>query len=77
MNLPASIPVHASQLYSRNISNFLQLLVRNYTPANANTASAGGPVGALNLDWNDEIIRDSCVAHEGELVNKRVTLQAA
>jgi NAD(P) transhydrogenase subunit alpha len=61
-NLPATVPVHASQLYSRNVSNFLQLLVRN---------------GALNLDWNDEVIRDSCVAHQGELVNKRISLQAA
>jgi NAD(P) transhydrogenase subunit alpha len=74
-NLPASVPVHASQLYSRNLSNFLQLLMRNYAPANA--AFAEGPGGALNLDWNDEIIRDSCVAHQGEAVNKRVCLQAA
>ncbi|MGA2991417.1 MAG: Re/Si-specific NAD(P)(+) transhydrogenase subunit alpha [Candidatus Korobacteraceae bacterium] len=76
-NLPATVPVHASQLYSRNVSNFLQLLVRNYTPANATAAFARDPVSALNLDWNDEIIRDSCVAHQGELVNKRVSLQAA
>jgi NAD(P) transhydrogenase subunit alpha len=57
VNLPATVPVHASQLYSKNISNFLQLLVRD---------------GALNIDMNDEIIRDSCVAHKGEIVNKRV-----
>ena len=57
LNLPATVPVHASQLYSKNISNFLQLLVRD---------------GALNIDMNDEIIRDSCVAHKGEIVNKRV-----
>jgi len=57
LNLPATVPVHASQLYSKNISNFLQLLVRD---------------GALNLDMNDEILRDSCVAHKGEIVNKRV-----
>ena len=42
-NLPASVPVHASQLYSRNVSNFLQLLLRNYTPANATAAFAGAP----------------------------------
>jgi NAD(P) transhydrogenase subunit alpha len=57
LNLPASVPVHASQLYSRNVSNFLQLLVRE---------------GALKVDLNDEILRDSCVAHQGEIVNQRV-----
>ena len=57
LNLPATVPVHASQLYSKNISNFLQLLVRD---------------GALNIDMNDEILRDSCVAHKGEIANKRV-----
>ncbi|MGA2961015.1 MAG: Re/Si-specific NAD(P)(+) transhydrogenase subunit alpha [Candidatus Korobacteraceae bacterium] len=57
MNLPATVPVHASQLYSKNISNFLQLLIRE---------------GALNIDMNDQILRDSCVAHKGEIVNKRV-----
>ena len=76
LNLPATVPVHASQLYSRNVNNFLQLLVKNYTPADANTASAGDPVG-LNLDWNDEIIRGSCVAHEGELMNERISAKAA
>lgn len=63
LNLPATVPVHASQLYSRNVSNFLQLLIRD---------------GALNLDMNDEIIRESCVARAGEIVNQRVadSLQA-
>ena len=62
LNLPATVPVHASQLYSRNVNNFLQLLIKN---------------GALNLDWNDEIIRGSCVAHAGELMNERITAKAA
>jgi NAD(P) transhydrogenase subunit alpha len=64
MNLPASIPVHASQLYSKNVTNFLQLLVKK---------------GALTIDLNDEILRGSCVAHNGDVVNERVAavLQAA
>jgi len=62
LNLPATVPVHASQLYSRNVNNFLQLLIKN---------------GELNLDWNDEIIRGSCVAHAGELMNERITAKAA
>lgn len=57
MNLPVTVPVHASQLYSRNISNFLQLILRD---------------GAVSLDFNDEILAGSCVAHQGKIVNERV-----
>ena len=64
MNLPASIPVHASQLYSKNMTNFLQVLVKK---------------GQLTIDMNDEIVKGSCVAYQGEVVNERVAavLQAA
>lgn len=58
LNLPVTIPVHASQLYSKNISNFLQLIVRD---------------GNLSLDFNDEILAGSCVAREGKVVHPRVT----
>jgi NAD(P) transhydrogenase subunit alpha len=57
LNLPAAVPGHASQLYSRNITNFLALIVKG---------------GALHLDMDDEIIRGSCVSHEGKIVNPRV-----
>lgn len=57
LNLPVTIPGHASQLYSRNITNFLGLLVKD---------------GALHLDMDDEIIRGSCVAHQGQITNPRV-----
>jgi H+-translocating NAD(P) transhydrogenase subunit alpha len=57
LNVPATIPVHASQLYSRNMTQFLKLLLAK---------------GQLNLDMNDEIIKGSCVAHNGEVVNQRV-----
>ena len=43
--------------YSRNISNFLALLVKD---------------GSLHLDMEDEIIRGACVAHGGQVVNPRV-----
>lgn len=58
MNLAATVPVHASQLFSRNVANFLKLLIKKG--------------GELNLDMNDEIIKGSCVAHNGEVVNQRV-----
>lgn len=57
LNLPVTVPVHASQLYSRNVSNFLQLIVKN---------------AVLTLDFQDEVLSGSCVAHEGKVVNPRV-----
>jgi len=64
LNLPAAVPGHASQLYSRNIANFLALIVKD---------------GALNLNMEDEILSGSCVAHQGKVVNARVAsaLEAA
>jgi H+-translocating NAD(P) transhydrogenase subunit alpha len=56
-NLPASVPNHASQLYSRNLVNLLRIAVKD---------------GKLLLETPDEIIRDSLVAHAGEVSNARV-----
>jgi NAD(P) transhydrogenase subunit alpha len=52
LNVASTLPYHASQMYARNISTFLQQIVKD---------------GALALDWNDEIIRDTCVTHAGEV----------
>jgi H+-translocating NAD(P) transhydrogenase subunit alpha len=46
LNLPSTMPTHASQLYSRNVTSLLELLA---------------PGGELNLDWDDEIIAGTCV----------------
>jgi len=62
MNLAAEMPVHASMLYSRNLSNFLQLILKD---------------GELKIDRADEIIAGSCVAMGGEIVNERVASAAA
>lgn len=64
LNLAAEIPVHASQLYARNILNFLALIVKK---------------GVLGVDLADEILAGACVAHEGQPVNPRVAklLEAA
>ena len=56
-NLPATIPVHASQLYSRNITSFLTLLIKD---------------GQLQIDMNDDVVGPSCVTHAGQVVNQRV-----
>src|ERR1044072_6979092 len=56
-NLAATVPVHASQLYSRNITAFLTPMIKD---------------GQLQLDMNDDVVGPSCVTHNGEIVNKRV-----
>ena len=56
-NLPATVPVHASQLYSRNVTAFLNLLIKD---------------GNLDLDMNDDVVGPSCVTHEGKWANQRV-----
>lgn len=56
-NLPATVPVHASQLYSRNITSFLSLLIKN---------------GELQIDMSDDVVGPSCVTHQGQVVNQRV-----
>jgi NAD(P) transhydrogenase subunit alpha len=56
-NLAATVPVHASQLYSRNVTAFLSLLIKD---------------GELNIDINDDVVGPSCVTHAGQVVNQRV-----
>ena len=50
-NLPAQIAYHASEMYARNLLNFLK-------PALDNT-------GALAIDWQDEVFAQSCLTHDG------------
>jgi NAD(P) transhydrogenase subunit alpha len=52
VNLPASAPVHASEMYARNLYNFLELSLKD---------------GVLTLDWDDELIAKTCVTHAGEI----------
>ena len=55
-NLAATVPYHASALYARNVSAFLQHLVKE---------------GKIQLDMNDEIIRETLVTFQGEVVSAR------
>ncbi len=52
-NLPATMPLHASQMYAKNVQNFLQLLVKD---------------GKLVVDFDDEIVKGTCVAHAGKVL---------
>src|ERR1041385_1611781 len=61
-NLPATVPVHASQLYSRNVTAFLNLLIKE---------------SELHIEMEDNIVGPSCVTHEGKWVNQRVAAAMA
>ncbi|HLI86458.1 MAG TPA: Re/Si-specific NAD(P)(+) transhydrogenase subunit alpha [Bryobacteraceae bacterium] len=58
VNLPSTIPYHASQMYAKNIATFLKYLVNKE--------------GNLALNRDDEIVRETLVTHEGEVVHPRV-----
>ena len=57
INLATEVPYHASQMYARNLTAFLLYLVRN---------------GKLQTDVDDEIVRETLVTRDGEIVNPRV-----
>lgn len=54
VRLASSLPVHASMMYSRNITALVLLMVKE---------------GALNLDFNDDILAGSCITHEGKVLH--------
>lgn len=60
LNLPATVPVHASQLFARNVAAFILNLVRD---------------GRLQTDADDPIIRETLVAYRGQVVHPRVRQQ--
>jgi NAD(P) transhydrogenase subunit alpha len=57
-NLPATMPADASKLYGKNILNFLQLIINKE--------------GAINLNWDDDLVKGSCITHGGEIMHERV-----
>lgn len=57
-NLPATMPSDASKMYGKNILNFLQLIITKE--------------GQINLNWEDDLVKGSCITHNGEVVHERV-----
>ena len=52
LNLPSTMPLHASTLYSRNLAAFVMAFWKD---------------GQFNLDWNDEILSQAVITHAGEV----------
>ncbi len=57
LDLPAELPGHASQLYSKNLENLLDLMV--------------GEDGSLEIDFGDDILDAACIARDGEIRGER------
>ncbi|MCX7593610.1 MAG: Re/Si-specific NAD(P)(+) transhydrogenase subunit alpha [Fischerella sp.] len=57
INLPSSMPVHASQLYAKNLTSLMQLLIKDKT---------------LQLDFADDIVDATCITHAGEIRSSRI-----
>ncbi len=54
LNLPAAMPIHASQLYAKTMQAFLMLLIKD---------------NKLHLDFEDEIIHQATITHEGKVIS--------
>jgi NAD(P) transhydrogenase subunit alpha len=57
LNLPATLPYHASQMYARNVANFVGSMAAD---------------GQLGWDLEDEVVRETLVIRDGEIVHPRV-----
>jgi NAD(P) transhydrogenase subunit alpha len=52
------MPSDASKMYGKNILNFLQLIINKE--------------GQINLNFDDDLVKGTCIAHDGKLTNERV-----
>ncbi len=58
VNIPSTVPRHASEMYARNIVTLLKNMITKD--------------GQLNIDMSDEITRDTIITRDGEVINPRV-----
>jgi len=57
-SLQSTMPSDASKLYGKNVLNFLQLII---------TKEA-----TLQLNWEDDLVKGSCITHEGQIIHERL-----
>ena len=62
LNLPSRLPIHASQLYSRNMYNLIGHVTEDKADEDSDEKNL-----QLELDFEDEIIAAMCIAHDGEI----------
>jgi H+-translocating NAD(P) transhydrogenase subunit alpha len=56
--LPATMPADASKMYAKNVLNFLKLII--------------DAEGGMNLNFGDDLVKGTCIAHGGTITNERV-----
>jgi NAD(P) transhydrogenase subunit alpha len=56
--LPSTMPSDSSKVYGKNVLNFLQLITTKE--------------GNLHLNWEDDLVKGSCITHDGEVVHERI-----
>jgi NAD(P) transhydrogenase subunit alpha len=57
-NYPSQMPLDASKMFGKNVLNFMKLMITEE--------------GALNLNFEDDIVKGTCITHAGEIYNERV-----
>lgn len=57
LNVPSELAVHASEMFSKNLFNFISPFIKE---------------GELSFDWEDEIIKNACVTRDGNVVAERL-----
>lgn len=57
-NYPARMPLDASRMFGKNVMNFLALLITKE--------------GGLHLNFEDDIVKGTCITHQGQVFNERV-----
>lgn len=56
-NLPTTMPVDASGMYGKNVINFLKLIIKD---------------GKLELNFEDDIVKGTCIAHKKEIIHEKI-----
>lgn len=57
-SLQSTMPSDASKMYGKNVLNFLQLIITKE--------------GSINLNWEDDLVKGSCITHNNEIVHDRL-----
>lgn len=57
-SLQSTMPSDASKLYGKNVLNFLQLIITKE--------------GTINLNWEDDLVKGSCITHNGQISHERI-----
>ena len=57
-SLQSTMPSDASKMYGKNVLNFLQLIITKE--------------GQVNLNWEDDLVKGSCMTHNGKIVHERL-----